>query len=151
MIIPPPPVKNVPPRIPEEEEEDELSVPDISIKIFDIPFKPNTTELKSYSGAIKILSDLIGTLKEYPQIKVIIDGHFGPAGPTWKGKPKPTLETLVPTERDRTLRPVNYLTKGRANAIIRLLINNGVDPSQLILGKGKISDKTGVEIKPKKN
>lgn len=88
-----------------------------------------------------VLSDLIKTLKEYPQMKVKIDGQFGIS----RGDKFTTLKTKVPVKGFFFNKPIKYLTEGRAQAIIDLLIENGVNANQLIKGGGQLG--SGAKVK----
>lgn len=121
--------------------EESVGAPIVDIN-FDIPFKSNTTYLKDEAGAIKILSDLIKTLKEYPQMKVIVEGTLGA-----RNINNPTLQTRV--QVNGGVGPAEWLTGGRANAIIKILEGQGVNTNQLIKGNGIIGTNTNVVVKTK--
>ncbi len=143
-VIKPPRPKRKPVSPIKIKEEEEEEVPDIGVKYFDIPFVPDYTSLKSRDSALKILSDLIKTLKEYPQMKVIVEGHFDARKLESEGNTV-NLGTEVDVNGGRG--PVEWLTGGRANAIMKLLRENGVNANQLIKGDGKISTSPKVEIR----
>ena len=125
-----------------DEVEENVGAPIIDVN-FNIPFTPSTTYLKDEAGAIKILSDLIKTLKEYPQMKVIVEGTLGASNLPGT----PTLKTRVKVNGGAG--PAEWLTGGRANAIIKILKGQGVNAEQLIKGKGIIGTNTNVVIKSK--
>ena len=127
-----------------DEVEENIGAPIIDIN-FNIPFKPNTTHLQDEAGAIKILSDLIKTLKDYPRMKIIVEGTLGA-----RNLPgTPNLQTRVQVNGGNG--PTEWLAGGRANAIIKILKDQGVDAGQLIKGRGIIGTTTNVVIKSKSN
>jgi len=136
----PPPIN----RIVDDVNESDTAAPIIDIN-FNIPFKKNSTTLQDGSGAIKILSDLVKTLKEYPQMKIIVEGTFGIDGWTNQQKKGVNLQTTVPVNGGKG--PIEWLTGGRANAIIKILKGQGIDAKQLIKGNGIIGNTTNVVIK----
>ena len=90
----------------------------------------------------KLLTDLIITLKEYPLMKVSVEGIFSS-----HGQPEGTsLESIRTVNGGRG--PIEWLTGGRANKIIEFLKSRGVNPNQLIKGKGDFDPaKAGVRFK----
>ena len=66
----------------------------------------------------------------------------------WKKRPKSLDE---PAKVNGGEGPLEWLTGGRANAIIALLIRNGVNPDQLEKGDGIIGDESNVVIKEKED
>ncbi len=108
----------------------------------DIPFTPTTTSISDEGAAEKVLNDLITTLKEYPLMKVSVDGVFS----TFNQPPGTTLDSRTRVNGGRG--PVEWLTGGRANKIIEFLKKRGVNANQLIKGKGKLDPaKAGVRFR----
>jgi RHS repeat-associated protein len=98
----------------------------------DLPFEINSFNLDE-DKAEKLLSDLIKSLQDYPQLQILImvntaDGYHVP-GKLYGGS-KEVLDQPG----------IRGLMNNRANAIYQFLIRKGINPSQLKYGPGKHFD-----------
>ncbi len=92
----------------------------------DILFIDGTTNLSRPNVARKTLNNLIKTLKDYPHLKVFIEGNT--AG----------RKDATPGEKHMFKKEAAFpLQKGRAAAVRDFLIENGITPGRLHSRKGK--------------
>jgi RHS repeat-associated protein len=94
----------------------------------DIPFITGTTNLYDQALTEKTLYDLISTLQEHAELRVVISGNtnFDSAGID--------ENNVMVNGKSGT---ISQLQIGRANAIKKLLIKRGIDPARILLKKGK--------------
>ncbi|TQM39285.1 RHS repeat-associated protein [Flavobacterium branchiophilum] len=88
-----------------------------------------------YASSNKTLNDLLKTLKEYPQIMLLIQGNV-------RNSNYPNLKENTMIQIDGTNGSVGDLQLLRAKAIKKFLVNRGIDPERLSVGKGVISNNT---------
>ena len=128
----------IPDPLPLEHNIYDLPIPQYRDKDFpaaisvDLPFEINSYELDE-DKAGKLLSDLIKSLQDYPQLQILImvntaDGYHVPG--KLYGSSKEVLDQ----------HGIRELMNNRANAIYQYLIRKGVNPSQLKYGPGKHYD-----------
>ena len=95
----------------------------------DISFEPRTDKFMNPTLAGKTLDDLIKTLKEYPELKLVIKGNV-------------SFDSLrdAQTASDADISQANNLLLTRAKAVKRFLIKRGIDGSRISAEKGKMSN-----------
>ncbi|GEM54971.1 hypothetical protein B0A58_11355 [Flavobacterium branchiophilum NBRC 15030 = ATCC 35035] len=83
----------------------------------------------------KTLNDLLKTLKEYPEVMLLIQGNVSNKNnPTWRENTNIRIDDGRGT--------VGELQLSRAKAIKRFLVQRGIDPDRLSVGKGVIGSGT---------
>ncbi|WP_051890755.1 DUF6443 domain-containing protein [Chryseobacterium vrystaatense] len=93
----------------------------------DIDFNPSTTKIFNKALAEKTLYDLITTLQEHAELRVVVSGNTNFENITDKD----------PVVMDGKSGTISQLQLGRANAIKKLLIQKGIDPKRIIIKRGK--------------
>ena len=118
-----------PPSIPEFRGN--AVTPDNPVNInTDVKFIKNTSTFRSQSHTEKTLRDLIMTLKEYPQLRVLILGNFV--------NPAQGINQETPVLANGQRSTIGGLQLARARAIEQFLINNGIDWRRIVVGNGRI-------------
>ncbi len=102
----------------------------------DVKFKPSRSEFKDVDYTEKTLRDLIKTLKEYPQLKVLILGNTS-------YDTSSTVTTGTGAMVNGSPGTVGQLQLTRARAVEQFLINNGIDWRRISVGNGTINTTGG--------
>ena len=97
----------------------------------DVKFKSSSSDFRDTDHTDKILRDLIKTLKEYPQLKVLILGNFS--------NPTSGLTQDSSAQVNGSNGTVGQLQLERARAVEKFLINRGVNWRRILVGNGEIS------------
>jgi RHS repeat-associated protein len=104
-----------------------------------IQFQRNTDQYINNSSNNKIISDLVKTLKDYPQLQLFIVGN---AGTDYPGQVPHygNSEKALSQEGELNGRPatIGTIMNSRAKAIYDALIKSGIDASRLDYGPGNV-------------
>lgn len=101
---------------------------------FDITFQTSRFLIQSSPMTDKILNDLLKTLKEYPQLLVEIRGNF------WDSHNGDINENINTLEGEMTK---GRFMENRARSILKYLKGNGINPSRIKVGVGKVQSGSG--------
>ena len=114
---------------------------DVIPTVADVAFKPNSDAYYDTPENNKIINDLIVTLKEYPELKLIIEGNAGTdkkyPNVVYGNSPEALGRGSMYSGVKST---VGKLMSGRAKAIYNALTKAGIDGNRIETKAGSASD-----------
>jgi RHS repeat-associated protein len=102
----------------------------------DLFFLSSTDNIYGIPENVQVLTDLVMTLQDYPQIIIYIYGNIHLDAGLISGNSRAALGQLV--MYNQQARPASDLMRGRARAVYNYLISQGIDPRRLDFRIGNV-------------